>query len=128
MVVLAAPLLEVLGQVFIGVAPGVCAHDPDLLAPQLLPQCLKSDYFVDHPGHAGPAAGVGAVDQVGPVSGGTPMGGDGFPERVVRQVGGLGIPPDQRQGIDHRAVGGVTAAELQNLQQRDQTAPVVPGV
>lgn len=117
-----------MGQVFIGVAPAIGADDPDFLAPQLFAQRLERGYLVHHPGHALPAAGVGLVDQVRPVAGGAPMGGHPLADRIVSQVASLGVPADQRQGLGYRPVGGVVAAELQDLQQRDKPAPVVTGI
>ena len=91
-------------------------------------QRLERGYLVHHPGHALPAAGVGLVDQVRPVAGGAPMGGHPLADRIVSQVASLGVPADQRQGLGYRPVGGVVAAELQDLQQRDQPASVVTGI
>ena len=44
---------------------------------------------------------------------------------VVAQVPRTGVAGDQLQGVEHRVVGGVVAAELQHVQQFDQPGPVV---
>jgi len=127
-VVLGAAGLEVGGQVLIRVAPPAGAGDPDLLAGQVLAQRLEGDDLVDHADDALAAVLVGAVDQRLPVLGDPGVRGDVLPGGVVGQAARGGVAADQRQGLDHWLAGTASGAELKDLEQPDQPAPVVPGV
>ena len=83
---LAAALLEVGGEVLVGVAPLLGAEHPDLLAAQLIAQRLKGRDLIHHPHHALAAAAVGAVGKLAPVLIDPSMGGDRLPGRVVGQL------------------------------------------
>jgi hypothetical protein len=119
--------LEVVREVLVGVAPLVGADDPDLLAAQLLAQRLEGADLVHAADHA-PAGLAGVLeDQGGPVAEHALVGGYGLAGRVVGEPG-VGVPPDQVQGVENRPVGGVVRPELKHVQQLDQTAAVVVGV
>ena len=126
-VVLDPAAVEVGGQVFVGVAPLVGADHPDFLAPQPFPQRLERADLVDRADDPA-AAPAGVLEhQRCPVT----------QQRLVRRhrlrcgiVGQarVGVPCDQRQGVEHRPVGGVVRTELQHLEQVDQASPVVVAV
>lgn len=128
MVGLGAAFLEVGGEVLVGVAPVVGADDPDLLAAQPLPERLEGHDLVGHAHHPLPAAGVGAVDQLGPVAVHPVVDRDALTGRVVGDVAGAGVAADQAEGGDDGLMGGVGGAELQHLQQLDQALAVVVAV
>lgn len=53
------------------------------------------------------------------------MQGNVLAGRIVPQVPGVRVPLDQIQGVQHRPVRRVVAAELQHVQQLDQPGPVM---
>jgi len=124
-VVLDAALVEVGGQVLVGVAPPFGAGDPDVLAAQSVAQGLEGDDLIRHPHHPAPSLAVGAEHQRLPVPAGAPVDGDGLTERVVLQPAGRG--GDELEGGQHRLVGA-PGAKLEHLEEPDQAAPVVVGV
>jgi hypothetical protein len=81
-------------------------------------------HAADHPAAA--LAHV-LVDQGGPVAEHTLVGRDALAGRVVGQPG-VGVSPDQVQGVEDRPVGGVVRPELEHVAELDQAAPVVVGV
>jgi hypothetical protein len=65
------------------------------------------------------AAVVGPPDQFMPVAAQTTVDRDVLAERVVADAARRGVAADQRQGLQHRPMGGVVGPELQHLQQPD---------
>jgi len=65
--------------------------------------------------------------QLTPVALQAGMPGDRLPARVVGQARKAGVAADQLQRVEHRPMGCVVRAELEDLEQADQPAPVVVG-
>ena len=128
-VVLGAVRLEVGRQVEVGVAPLLRASNPDLLAPQLLPQRLEHPALVH--GAQDPAAlAVTQVHQLRQLGRDDPVDRHALARRVAPGPAGhlRLIPLDQRERLDHGRVRGVGRPELQHLDDLDQPGPVVAGV
>jgi hypothetical protein len=111
--------VEVGRQVLVGVAEAVGANDPDLLARQALVQGLQyADLIVDAL-HADAPLAVHMHDRLQPVRRHDAV------ERHLLVAGevplGAGdIAPQQVDGQDHRAVGGVVRTEFQDIEQLRQ--------
>jgi len=125
--VLAAPLRIVSREVLVRVAPAVGADDPDLLAAQRVTQRLERRDLVHHPHDPPPASRVLAMHDVLPVAAHATVHRHELAERVVRDVPCAGESTDHLERFDDGLVGRI-AAELEDVEQPDQAAPVMVGV
>ncbi len=124
-VVFAAALLEVGGEVLVGVAATLRAYDPDLLAAQPIAQRLEGRDLIDLAHHPLPATLVLLVNERVPVRVDAGVHRDRLAGRVLRQALARGVPRDQLERIQDRPVDAVVRAELERLKQADQPAAVV---
>ncbi len=120
-------LVEVGGQVFVGVAPLVGAGHPDLLAAQPVAEGCEDAHLVDGAHDPSPATVVGPVQRLSPRFAHNPVDWHMLTDWVV-PLGPPGVTADQGDGVDDGPMGGVGRLEGEHIEEFDQPAPVVVGV
>lgn len=120
-----AVVLEADGQVVLGVVPPAAAGHPDLAPPDGVAQRLQQAQLVGDPFH--PARLVD--DRLLPLRGDDPADRHAVGRREVAILPGMvGVAAQQLEGVHHRPVRGVVAAEVEGSEQPGQHPAVVGGV
>ena len=136
-VVALAALVEVLGQVLVGVAVAVRPNPPDLLGAQPVTQSAEHAQLVDRPVDPNGPIPIKPI----PVTAFTLALEDEFvpPSRYhsshrdiivafVEAFGASGVGFQETQGADNGPVGGVVGAELQRAEHGGDHRPIVTDV
>ena len=116
--------LEVGRHVVVRVPVAIGADHPDLLAPQLVAECLQGTDLIGDPVDARPPLGVLLDDRLPPepachaVDRHVFLGGEGV------QLG-VGVPLQEVEGLDDRAMAPVVRAEIQGPEDLRHHPPVM---
>jgi hypothetical protein len=123
-VVRRAMLVEIRGQVAVGVAPTARADDPDLAAADRVAQRPERAQLVRHALH--PAVLV--QDGIAPRRRDDAVQRDVLGGVIAAHAITVGVALQEREGVDHGPVRGVVAAKLKRREQLRQHPAVVARV